>query len=118
MKPIAVDGLLNQIAASIYDRRFGYLAITGTLTDCEATGHCPRPETVLQCAGSRPIAVGCCLWRCQAVLSSIAACPSSRVIRASASRFLKPMRSLSPPASRTRLACLAVLIADSAWRAM
>lgn len=33
MKPVAVDALLNQIAATIYDRRFGYLAVTGTLTD-------------------------------------------------------------------------------------
>ena len=33
MNTITVDELLSQIAAAIYDRRLGYLAVTGTLTD-------------------------------------------------------------------------------------
>ena len=33
MTPIAVEALLAQIGAAIYNQRLGYLAVTGTLTD-------------------------------------------------------------------------------------
>ncbi len=39
MTPVAVDTLLTQIAASIYNQRFGYLAVTGTLTDWRRHRH-------------------------------------------------------------------------------
>lgn len=39
MTPIAVDALLAQIAAAIYNQRLGYLAITGTLTDWRRHRH-------------------------------------------------------------------------------
>ena len=39
MTPIAVDTLLAQIAAAIYNQRFGYLAVTGTLTDWRRHRH-------------------------------------------------------------------------------
>ena len=39
MTAVTVDTLLAQIAAAIYDRRFGFLAVTGTLTDWRRHRH-------------------------------------------------------------------------------
>lgn len=39
MTPIAVESLLTQIAAAIYNERLGYLAVNGTLTDWRRHRH-------------------------------------------------------------------------------
>ena len=54
MTPLAVDTLLTQIAAAIYNQRLGYLAVTGTLTDWRRHRHGTATGELV--TGSPPIA--------------------------------------------------------------